>query len=420
MNNYQTASAKNINQFNFNQYPKPRIVPKEETECIENYGFYDKGFTFNKGVIKQNMVNYKIIINHFFPSIQMSEFDRNIYIDKRLLNDSDLLNITEKVITFLNGATIKQKDIEPAVKSIANENKFDQLKDYFLSLEKTKTNYIDNWLTLICNVNDNEINRIIGRKWLISCVARAMEPGCYIEGSLIFYGEQQTGKTWLFTNLNPDESYYCGSNVDLSNIQKASQTYQGKFIIEFAELSCIKKANLNDMKAYLTAKVDTYVEKYSNLPTSAPRRMVFGGSTNEPGILTDTTGNRRFWCVESHGKFNYDLFLQIKKDLWAEAYQSYLNGEAWTLTESELLLLNDSNTDFNVDDPFTEFMSEMLDKQDEDVIGAAKAMEIAKGFDSRIHPQTISKTMIKLGWKRSKWTSGSKKDCICYKRQGTK
>ena len=397
--------------------PKNKCLSKDEikNKCIEKYSFYNENLMLSdKNKIIHNLNNVEIIISYLYPNIKYSVFDRKIYINNKPLLQNDIYQIAVNVskITVSSPST---KEIFNTIQLIANKNQFNILKDYFDNLLFNNTNYIDNWLTLVCGAADTKINRIIGRKWLISCVARACEPGSYIEGSLIFFGKQAAGKTWFFKNINPLPEYYCGESVDISNTQKASQTYAGKFIIEFNELSSLSKASLEDAKRYLTETVDVYVPKYENLSVSIPRMMVFGGSTNDPNILSDTTGNRRFWCCEI-GKINQDLFLKIKEDLWAEAYQAFKNKESWVLTSDERDLLSIENAQFESDDPFYDFMKEKLSLYPDNFFGASKLMEIAKTFEYKIHPKTISKVMIKLGFSRTQFTKGVNKGSVCYVR----
>jgi predicted P-loop ATPase len=404
--------------------PRKSIIEKAETDitikCRKVYGFYSDQLLLNvkdeSVKIIPNLTNYKLIIQHLHADIRYSEFERQSYIGKKAITQDNILEIAQEVTTFLKGHNVKIKEIENAVRLLAIENKFNPLSDYFKSLPVSTTNHLENWLTTICGTVDSQINRIIGRKWLISCVARAMNPGSYVEGSLIFFGKQAAGKTRFFKMINPKEEYYCGSNVDISNTQKASQTYQGKFIIEFGELAAINKANLEDTKQYLTETHDTYVPKYENFPVSIPRMMVFGGSTNHPGILNDTTGNRRFWCVEVADEMKIDLLMSIKEELWSEAYQAYLNKESWLLSKEEREILEDQNSTFEADDPLKEHMMEYVNNVPDNQIGSKKLVEIAKNYDLKAHAQTVSKIMIKLGWTRSKFTTGPAKDCSCYNR----
>jgi len=392
-----------------------------EAACLDSYGFYSPELLLNTtkdGNVKiiPNLTNYKIIIQHLFPTIKYSEFERKPYINNEPMTTDDTLKIASAVTVFLKGHNVKTKEIDNAIRLVAIDNKFNPLADYFTSLPISHTNHLENWLTNVCGVVDSPINRVLGRKWLISCVARAIKPGSYVEGSLIFYGKQGAGKTSFFKNINPKEEYYCGSNVDISNTQKASQTYQGKFIIEFGELAAIGKAELEDAKQYLTETHDTYVPKYENLAVSMPRMMVFGGSTNHLDILHDTTGNRRFWCVEVADNMDIDLLKSIKEELWSEAYQAFMTGESWVLTSEEREMLEESNGHFQADDPLKDYVLQHLNSTEDAILSSAEINKIAKQFDIRAHSKTVAKIMDSLNWKKIKATSGPNKDCTIYIR----
>lgn len=405
------------------------IVPDAQASfCEREYGFYDPNlltsilYERNGNIrsmkIKSVICNYELIINHLYNNIKYSTFDKNYYINDQMLTDDDSYRVRVDVSRFLNGAKLSKQEIDESIKAVAKKNKFNPLQDYFTNLPKTETNFLDNWLVSVCGAQDNDANRMIGKKWIISCIARAMNPGCYIEGSLILFGAQAAGKTWLLTNLNPKKEYYSGDDVDISNTQKSCQTYQGKFIIEFAELANISKANLEQTKGYLTRTDDTYVPKFSNFSITEPRQMVFSGSTNNHNILNDTTGNRRFWCVKV-SKINQELFLSIKESLWREAFDAFNNGESWTLNEDERKLLQTANSQFEVDDPLATYMAEQLANYTMDCdkkMSAAKLLEIAKKYDPKVHTMTMSKIMVKLGWEPVQFTNGELKGHRCYIR----
>lgn len=386
--------------------------PAWTSACMNKYKMYNKELILKfddklkVATIVQNMQNYQLIIRKLYPNLRFSLFDRRCYLGNEPI-DQDLISKIEIAVTiFLQGPNVKTDDIEKAVRYVAKENEFNPLQEYFENLPKpTGKNYLDNYLFDLCGVEKNELNRIIGRKWLISAVARAIQPGCYVEGALIFTGQQAAGKTFFFTYINPKKNYYCGSKVDIGNIQKAAQTYQGKFIIEFNELGSIKKQNLEDTKAYLTAEEDTFVPKFENFPVTMKRMYVFGGSTNDTDILYDTTGNRRFWCVECLGEFDKEMLLKIKDELWSEAYQAYLLNPTvptWTLNEEERNMLDASNEKFQADDPLAAHMAEELSKLPESKISVNNVNAIARQYDRNAHPNTVKKIMTNI----LKWKSG--------------
>jgi putative DNA primase/helicase len=402
-----------------------------EIACMKKYGFYYKDLVTKKIFDKKESTldveviphayNIKVIIENKYPGVKYSVFHDRLFIGDDLMEE----DFYDEMSIFLSKSfnkSIKVDEIKTAIRFIAKENKFDPLKDYFNNLPETKTSYLDSWLFDICGVERTEINRIIGRKWLIGGVARALKPGCAIEGALILFGKQGKGKSTFFKNICPDASMYCGSEINISNVQSSAITLKGKFILEFAELSALQqhKSSLEDIKSFLTAPEDTYRPLYSNIPVTIPRRILFGGTTNRPNILSDSE-NRRFWCVEVD-KIDFEKIKEIRHNLWREALDAFNKGEIWHLTDEEKQMLEVSNETFGDDDPLKEHLEDYLGFiQDEFVTSKILQKEVYDNYNKKVGPQTISLVMTKLGWIRKKITSGENKDRVAYFRpEGSK
>jgi predicted P-loop ATPase len=77
-------------------------------------------------------------------------------------------------------------------------------------------------------------------------------------------------------------------NVDS---KKVIESLRGRWIIEAAELSGMKKADVEHLKAMLSRRIDRARMAYGRLPIEAPRQCVIAGTTNKGQYLRDTTGN---------------------------------------------------------------------------------------------------------------------------------
>lgn len=370
------------------------------------------------GSILPNLSNYKNIILEKRSSLRMNVLDGAIYLGDRKMINKDKYDILEMLILEMNGRNIKPNEAEQSIIMAASERSFNPLKEYLDRLIHQDTNYLDSYLIDICGVIDTPINRIIGRKWLISAVARIAKPGSYVEGALILSGEQGCGKTRFFKTICPDEKYYFGDEIDLGNTQKMSQSISGALIIELAELSSMRKSDIETVKRTLTAQEDIFVPKYSNFNEIRPRMCVFGGSTNDCEFLMDQTGNRRFWCV-AVGKINTDKLEKIKEALWAEAYRAYQLGESWVLNDKERKLLDDANKDFEIIDPLAEKLKENIDRYaGKEEWRAIELDEMARALDPTYRAKDwtrITKIMVnKLGFKKTKKELGQiyTKSCL--------
>ena len=402
--------------------------------CLKKYGFWHEDFNFNvsgkKVSIKVNMLSLQRIINMLQyvkdkGGLRFSTGDNLAYLGSERLSTSHIFDIQQHLIHALKGENIVQQQVERACSAAARENKFDRLREYFENLQQSSgKNYIENWLQTCFGVEDTEINRIIGKKWLVSAVARALEPGCYAEGVLVLSGGQAKGKTSACKALSPFPDAYFGDFVDITNTQKSAQTLQGKFLVEFAELSSMNSRTIEDIKNWITRTSDTYIEKYSNLSSIVERQFICLGTTNAPTPLNDPSGNRRWWAVYV-GDINIERIVSIRDELWAEALEIYMDWskdplrvsckrDPWVLTEKEREMLATSNKDFETPCSVTDWLRQNIhDYFTTDSFGWIKFSDIKKAVSKleRIGDLKLSNILtLELGC-----TSKRRSDGVYYK-----
>lgn len=218
-----------------------------------------------------------------------------------------------------NYGLFKQHTVYQGLKYVAAKNSFHPIREYFEKIKINKRNYsIDDWLVKYFSAPDTEYVRKAGKMWLISAVARIMEPGCQADYMLILEGEQSYGKSRAIRIMAG--KWY----KELINIR--SQELKGNWIIDLSELDNLKKTEITTIKNYLIKTTYKYINQ--------KHQCVFIGSTNKNNYLKDQTENRRFWCVKT-GNINYDQ-LEIDRDkIWADAYLAYQNGEKWYIEPND-------------------------------------------------------------------------------------
>jgi predicted P-loop ATPase len=175
--------------------------------------------------------------------------------------------------------------------------------------------------------------RSVARKWLLSCVARAMEPGSKVDTMLILEGRQGIGKSTALRTLAGD-GFYCDSLIDIRG-KDACQTIQGVWIYELSELDALFERSTSVQKAFLSRSFDRFRRPYGRAPETVPRSVVFCGTTNQGGYLKDRSGNRRFWIVRCDDVLDTDGLARVRDMLWAEACQAYRAGEPWHLAPAD-------------------------------------------------------------------------------------
>lgn len=183
------------------------------------------------------------------------------------------------------------------------------------------------WLTTYCGADDTSYARKVGSRFLISAVARALDPGCKVDTVLVLEGEQGERKSSTLAALGGD--WFSDTPIDIGN-KDSRMLAASKWIVELAELSSLSAGEVESHKAFLSSKCDDFRPPYGRTIVSFERRCVFAGSTNAEEYLRDPTGARRFWAVRVHG-CQVARLRQDRDQIWAEAVARYEQAccEAW-------------------------------------------------------------------------------------------
>ena len=116
-------------------------------------------------------------------------------------------------------------------------------------------------------------------------------------------------------------------------VHKDAKAYlRGLWMIEFAELSQFKRSETEEIKSFLSTRVDKYRPAFGRLEHYIPRECIFVATTNRHDQFKDETGNRRFWPVSVYGVSDLAGIAAARNQLWAEAVVRYKAGEPWYLT----------------------------------------------------------------------------------------
>ena len=222
--------------------------------------------------------------------------------------------------------------IRDAVELAMVEHVRHPVREYLQSLEwdgvkRAETLFID-----YLGAEDNMYTREVTRKALIGAVARILSPGCKHDHVLVLVGPQGCRKSTTLAKLGKkwfSDSLYTVSGKD------AYEQLQGYWIIEMGEMAATKKADLEQIKQFVSKQADSYRAAYARRTQEHPRQCAFFGTTNDDEFLRDSTGNRRFWpiAVTDAGKrYGDSLTDEIVDQIWAEIVTRYNAGEQWYLS----------------------------------------------------------------------------------------
>lgn len=232
------------------------------------------------------------------------------------------------------GILISPKTTADATQAVAKENSYHPVRDYLKSLVWEKKERIDTWLATYLGVANTPFSRAVGTRWLVSAVARIMQPGCKVDHVLLLEGPQGIRKSTGIRTLTGDE-WFGDHNSDLGGKDSRIEL-SGKWVVEMQELASVKRTQLESVKAFITAQTDRFRPPYGRRAVDVPRQCVFAGTSNAATPFSDETGSRRFWPVRC-GDIDIEGIARDRDQLWAEAYDRYKVHPVWWLDTSELV-----------------------------------------------------------------------------------
>lgn len=389
--------------------PKPSLIKdagidKTEARCRKQYGFYHADLVFgDKGSLSGNPLNLRLALEHHpdfkKDTFQLSTFHQTQFHNGSAVDDNTINSLHERLLKIFK--VVARNNVAQAIDAACFRNSTHEPALWLSSLPAPTSSHLNDWLVAFARAEDTEIVRIIGRKWLIGAVARAMNPGCYVEGMLILQGDQGIGKSTLLKTLPPESSWYGDINHDLSDTKGMAEICAGKWIVEMGELDCLRKSANSATKNFLTSQFDKYRPAYARKAVNIPRGSVYAGTTNNETFLTDPSGNRRFWCVRI-GRVDLPGLAKVRTSLWREALDAYNAGESWTLSEAEISLLNEVNAERMVDSRVHSFLEEELSKYADTKISSNFLLNTILTDFKSFPMQELASVMKSLGWTKKK------------------
>ncbi|WKY26988.1 VapE domain-containing protein [Pseudomonas donghuensis] len=298
---------------------------------------------------------------------------------------------------------VKATHVIEAVSVVAHDNAFHPVREYLAKLEWDRVPRLGVWLHKILGVTLNDYSAKVGKRWMISAVARVMRPGCKADTVMILEGAQGAGKSTAMSILGGQ--WFMDTPFTLGD-KDAFQAIRGKWIVELGELDSFNKAESTKAKQFFSASTDTYRESYGRRTSDVPRQCVFVGTTNQDEYLKDATGNRRYWPVACT-KVDLDKLREVRDQLWAEAMFCYLAGDIWWVTrEEEEMFSKEQEERFVVDEwegPILEWLE--ASQIGETTTGGdllSQALKLDSGHWGKPEQMRVGAIMHRLGWRRKR------------------
>ncbi len=293
-----------------------------------------------------------------------------------------------------------------ALLAVSSYYAYNPIEDYLNTLEWDGVERLDGILTRYAGAKDNELNRAIGRCFMIAAVARALQPGCKYDTVLVLEGPEGIKKSTFVKTLGGPWGRTL--SINLHDRERTIQSMMRGWILETPDLAFTKRHEYNDIKSFITNEVDTTRLSYGRKAGEYPRRSVIVGTFNptKEGYLVKETGNRRYWPVPVT-RIDIKKLERDRDQLFAEAMAAYKKGELWWIEnqpklEAQLLQRQKSR---EIGHPLTDEIRDLMFRRDEEgewsfpekpkIHWLMKQIGLAPSAPSR---RMITRSMEELGW----------------------
>ena len=175
----------------------------------------------------------------------------------------------------------------------------------------------------------------------------------------VLVGKQGARKSTLVRVLAPREDLAGEISLETRDADLARQL-RGKCIAEIPELVGMSKKDVAAVKYWISLQKDSYIQKYQERETVAPRRCLMMMTTNVHDFLTDPTGNRRFAPIEV-GQIDIETVERDRLQLWAQAKVIFEKDGIDHRSVEQLSA--EENKKYMYSDPWEEAVSQWLERE---------------------------------------------------------
>ena len=317
------------------------LAPAEDGEdrpvwdMLERYpDKYDRktGRVIVEGEAKATLGNVRTVLMHdprWAGRIRYNELTTQKELDGEPIQDVDEIDASIWMADAY-GFNAASTRLAEAFIHVAAQNKYHPIQEYLQSLVWDGVDRIDGWLTDYMGAEETPLIKEIGKRFLMSAVARAMEPGCKCDTVMILAGKQGARKSSGLEALF-GERYFSDCPPDLRNPKDAAAQLGGLWCLEWAELDSMRRREATTIKSWISTRVDQFRPAYGRNVVRRKRQCVITGTTNELQFLRDSTGERRFWPVLVTD-VDVEAIREDRDQLWAEALMWYRTDRRWWLS----------------------------------------------------------------------------------------
>ena len=321
-----------------NNIKVPVVVKENIAVMLENYGI----------TVRYNLMSKENDI--VIPTVSVS-----------LDNKSNVSFSKIQELCTRNSLKITPERLSSILLEIGDEHRYHPVQEW---IAETQWDGVDRYEAFCETLNvvpsHEQFKEIVLLKVLQAIVAAAFEEqGIKFEYLLTLSGAQGIGKTSWIKRLLPQGMVLDGMSLDLA--QKDSVKMAVSYAVtELGEVeSTFRKSSNSDLKAFLSRQFDEIRMPYAAKTSKFGRRTVFMASVNFQRFLTDMSGNRRYWVLDTLSvDYEHDIDMQ---QLFAQVYaMHYLNDDPLYLSADETALQSELVSQNEVVEPLLEKLLTMF------------------------------------------------------------
>ena len=252
---------------------RPLPVLRNVTIALRSAPAVAEAFSFDE-------LEQLIIVKDHLPLAAGAE-PRNITPPPRPLTDVDVSQLQEW-LQFVGLPRIGAAIVHQAIALRAQERSFHPFRSYLNSVVWDGRPRLGTWLARYLGAKSRPYTDEIGAMFLTAAVARVLEPGCQADYALVLEGPQEVGKSRHCKVLGGD--WFSDTLPNVSRDKDTAQHIRGKWFVEISELSALSRAEIEQIKSFLSRRVNaiarpTAVKNASNRGLAARRN---NNSSNLP------------------------------------------------------------------------------------------------------------------------------------------
>jgi hypothetical protein len=336
------------------------------------------------------------------------KFQHDVFHDKKLVDGKEL---SDGLCRDFREQILRHQQADPGIDNVrqaaerlCEANAFDPVVDYLAEVQPKwdKKPRLDTWLIDYMGADDTPLNRAIGSRVLIASVRRARKPGTKFDEITVLESPEGFGKSEALSDLYGAENFSDQKILSVGE-RELQEKFNGVWCAEIADLTGMKRAEIEDVKAMASRITDRGRPAYGRFVVRQLRRTIIWATTNDDKYLKSQTGNRRFLPVKCGKQINKADLRRDRNQLWAEAAHREAQGEATVLPKELWAAAQAEQNARLIEDPW--------DAHLEGVVGTVI------GDEERVFTKTIFKTWLEIPAERQTEATGARLRA-CMKRLG--